>query len=53
MIGKEPHLPYDRTKLSKQMASKADQILLRPQEFYTQHNIETLLGNEVPRVTVY
>ena len=29
------------------MQSKAEQILLRPAEFYAQNNIETILGNEV------
>jgi len=47
LISKEPYLPYDRTKLSKQMTSKADQILLRPKSFFEQNDIETLLGTEV------
>jgi len=33
--------------LSKAMASKPTQILLRPPEFYVQHGIETILGVEV------
>jgi len=47
LIGKEKILPYDRTKLSKAMNSKPDQILLRPAEFFSENNIETLLGVEV------
>ncbi len=47
MIGKEPYLPYDRTRLSKAMSSKAADILLRKPEFFTEHGIETILGTEV------
>jgi NADPH-dependent 2,4-dienoyl-CoA reductase/sulfur reductase-like enzyme len=47
LITKEPYLPYDRTKLSKTMGSKIDQLLLRPKSFYEQNDIETLLGTEV------
>lgn len=34
LIGKENHLPYDRPKLSKNLAATADSIKLRPVEFY-------------------
>jgi NADPH-dependent 2,4-dienoyl-CoA reductase/sulfur reductase-like enzyme/nitrite reductase/ring-hydroxylating ferredoxin subunit len=47
LISKENYLPYDRTKLSKAMSSKASQILLRPPEFFKQYDIETMLGTEV------
>lgn len=47
VIGKEPHLPYDRIKLSKAMTASVESILLRPEEFYKERDIELLLGKEV------
>lgn len=43
LLGAEPDLPYDRTKLSKAyLAGKADdeQLPLRPADFYQRHRIE-------------
>jgi 3-phenylpropionate/trans-cinnamate dioxygenase ferredoxin reductase subunit len=48
LIGKETDLPYDRIKLSKAMTASVDSILLRPESFYQERNIELLLGKEVP-----
>jgi hypothetical protein len=47
VVGKERDLPYDRIKLSKAMTAKVDSILLRPESFYQERNIELLLGKEV------
>jgi len=47
LISKEPHLPYDRIKLSKAMTASVESILLRPESFYKERNIELLLGKEV------
>lgn len=47
MISKEPHLPYDRIKLSKAMTASVDSILLRPESFYTERSIDLQLGKEV------
>jgi apoptosis-inducing factor 3 len=46
LICKEKYLPYDRVKVSKMMDSSPESILLRPQEFYNDSEIETLLGVE-------
>lgn len=47
MICKEKHLPYDRPKLSKNMSSTAESILLRPAQFFIDNNIETKMQVEV------
>jgi len=47
LVSKENVLPYDRPKLSKAMSVTANQILLRPEEFYKDLNIELYLGKEV------
>lgn len=47
LLGAEPDLPYDRTKLSKAyLAGKAqdEQLPLRPADFYQRHRIERLPG---------
>lgn len=48
MISDDHHLPYDRTKLSKPfLAGKQseDQLPLRPESFYRDHNIERLIAS--------
>jgi apoptosis-inducing factor 3 len=50
LVSGEPHLPYDRPKLSKALSSKPDAIALRPIEFYTQNNIKIMLGHRVKRL---
>ncbi|XP_073523796.1 apoptosis-inducing factor 3-like isoform X1 [Phyllobates terribilis] len=40
LLTREKHIPYDRTKLSKAMNSKAVEIYLRPIEFYKEHDLE-------------
>uniref|UniRef100_A0ABM5ENU1 L-amino-acid oxidase n=1 Tax=Pogona vitticeps TaxID=103695 RepID=A0ABM5ENU1_9SAUR len=47
---RENHLPYDRTKLSKEMAVKAEGLYLRPQSFLDAHGIEVWLQKEVVSV---
>nr|CAD7441001.1 unnamed protein product [Timema bartmani] len=50
LVCKEKQLPYDRTMLSKTLDSKIESIQLRTQDFYDNHQIETLLGTEVTEV---
>ena len=47
LAGKEPHVPYQRPPLSKQILMKewaAERCQLRHLEFYAEHNIDLLLG---------
>ncbi|XP_044582298.1 apoptosis-inducing factor 3-like [Cotesia glomerata] len=46
MICKEPVLPYDRIKVSKMMDFDVSKSLLRNQNYYDEHNIETKLDVE-------
>ena len=46
MICKEPVLPYDRIKVSKQMDFDITKTLLRTQQFYDDNHIETMLNVE-------
>lgn len=51
LISKDPHLPYDKTKLSKQFKDmKYEDLLIRPEEYYDEHGIEYLLGREVTNI---
>ncbi|XP_018429030.1 PREDICTED: apoptosis-inducing factor 3-like, partial [Nanorana parkeri] len=50
MVTREKHLPYDRPKLSKAMNAKAEDIYLRPKEFYSQYDIEVWMEKEVVAV---
>ncbi|TPX60053.1 hypothetical protein PhCBS80983_g02086 [Powellomyces hirtus] len=50
VVGKEPYLPIDRTKLSKSLDNTAEKIALRKQEFYTEREIELKIGEEVKSV---
>ncbi|XP_051891917.1 apoptosis-inducing factor 3-like [Pristis pectinata] len=43
---KEQHLPYDRTKLSKNLDISIESILLRKSEFYSTYGIEVLTNKE-------
>ncbi|GAB3378739.1 FAD-dependent oxidoreductase [Spongiibacter taiwanensis] len=50
IIGDEPHLPYHRPPLSKAYfcGEKSDaEILIRPETFYQQNNIDLVLGSRV------
>lgn len=53
MITKEKFFPYDRTKLSKAMNVKVEEIYLRKPEFYSKYNIEILLSKEVYDLFIY
>ncbi len=50
MISKEAHLPYDRPKLSKAMTIEVPKILLRPEQYYRDNDIEVALNTKVERV---
>lgn len=53
LIGEEPRPPYQRPPLSKAYLlgdMSADQLLLRPQSFYADHNIELWLGKRVEAI---
>ena len=47
MVGREPHLPYQRPPLSKQVLKRewsAERCHLRHLEYYQQHDVELRLG---------
>ncbi|WP_141692078.1 NAD(P)/FAD-dependent oxidoreductase [Nocardia brasiliensis] len=47
LLGDEPRLPYDRPPLSKQFVrGETDDTTLRPDEFYTEKQIDVRLGVE-------
>lgn len=46
LVSKENFLPYDRVKLSKNLAITVPEILLRPVDFFEKNGIETVLGDE-------
>lgn len=47
MFSDESVLPYDRTKLSKAVNAPVQNILLRPQSFFDEHQIEIKLNHKV------
>src|SRR6201986_3984346 len=50
VVGDEPYLPYQRPPLSKKYLSGAlerERLVLRPQHFYSEHNVQTHLGRRV------
>jgi 3-phenylpropionate/trans-cinnamate dioxygenase ferredoxin reductase subunit len=54
VVGDEPWLPYQRPPLSKKYLAGAldrDRLVLRPQQFYTEHSIETHLGHRVQEIS--
>jgi NADPH-dependent 2,4-dienoyl-CoA reductase/sulfur reductase-like enzyme/nitrite reductase/ring-hydroxylating ferredoxin subunit len=50
LVSKEAFLPYDRIKLSKNLAITVAEILLRPAEFFEKNDIETILGDEAVKL---
>ncbi|KAI9584226.1 hypothetical protein GQX74_010561 [Glossina fuscipes] len=52
MICKEPHLPYNRTNLTKYPNAKMKQMQFRPKEFYDEYNIEMLLDTEAVKANM-
>jgi 3-phenylpropionate/trans-cinnamate dioxygenase ferredoxin reductase subunit len=54
VVGDEPWLPYQRPPLSKKFLAGAlerDRLVLRPQQFYTEHSVETHLGRRVKEIS--
>jgi NADPH-dependent 2,4-dienoyl-CoA reductase/sulfur reductase-like enzyme len=50
MITREKHLPYDRPNLSKdylQGNAEPGWLPLRPEGFFSEHDIEVMLGKEI------
>jgi 3-phenylpropionate/trans-cinnamate dioxygenase ferredoxin reductase subunit len=48
LVGAEPHPPYERPALSKELLAGArDDVALRPDGFWDEHEIELLLGRHV------
>jgi len=50
MFCKEPHLPYDRQQLSKQMEKTAADLQLRPAEFFKERDIEVVLDTAITKL---
>jgi len=53
MIGEEPYLPYQRPPLSKKFLAgeiSPDRLLLRPESFYADHNIDVRVSTRVTNV---
>jgi 3-phenylpropionate/trans-cinnamate dioxygenase ferredoxin reductase subunit len=53
MVGREPHLPYQRPPLSKQVLKRewsAERCHLRHLEYYQQHDVELRLGRFAVRL---
>ncbi|GAA5842177.1 hypothetical protein JCM9279_002809 [Rhodotorula babjevae] len=50
VISKEPHLPCDRTKISKALISDSSKLLLRSQAFYDKLKAEFVLDTEATKL---
>lgn len=50
LLNREAALPYDRTKLSKNMAAEVEGLVLRKEEWFAKHGIAVRLGVEVKAV---
>lgn len=52
LIGEEPHRPYERPPLSKEIlkGDPPEKAFLRPESFYPEHDIELLLGARVTNI---
>jgi 3-phenylpropionate/trans-cinnamate dioxygenase ferredoxin reductase subunit len=54
VVGDEPWLPYQRPPLSKKFLAGAlerDRLVLRPQQFYAEHSVDTHLGRRVKEIS--
>jgi 3-phenylpropionate/trans-cinnamate dioxygenase ferredoxin reductase subunit len=54
VVGDEPWLPYQRPPLSKKYLAGAldrERLVLRPQQFYTDHSVDTHLGRRVREIS--
>jgi 3-phenylpropionate/trans-cinnamate dioxygenase ferredoxin reductase subunit len=50
LVGEEPWLPYQRPPLSKKYLAGAlerERLTIRPEKFFTEHNVQTHLGRRV------
>lgn len=53
VIAGEPHYPYQRPPLSKEVMQGKDEpssVFLNPREWYSEHNIDVLTGNAVTAI---
>jgi 3-phenylpropionate/trans-cinnamate dioxygenase ferredoxin reductase subunit len=53
LIGEEPHLPYERPALSKELLAgkrSPEQLVLRGEEYFAEQQIELVLGRRVERI---
>lgn len=50
MLSKEAHLPYDRVVLSKNLDKTAEQLMLRPPDFFAKTDIEVMQNATVTKV---
>jgi 3-phenylpropionate/trans-cinnamate dioxygenase ferredoxin reductase subunit len=53
LVGEEPWLPYQRPPLSKKFLSGAmerEKLLIRPQNFYMEHRVQTHLGRRAVEI---
>ena len=51
LVGDEPHAPYERPALSKQLlAGERDDVALRPDAFWGEQRIELVLGRRVEEI---
>mmetsp|Transcript_91000 Transcript_91000/g.199350 ORF Transcript_91000/g.199350 Transcript_91000/m.199350 type:complete len:632 (+) Transcript_91000:62-1957(+) len=50
MLTKEPHLPYDRVMLSKNIEATASSLQLRPDDFFEKYDIEVVREATVTKV---
>lgn len=50
MVSEEDTVPYDRTKLSKAMNTKVDEIFIRSKEYLSAANIEIMLSKKVTKL---
>ncbi|GAA5897109.1 uncharacterized protein JCM6883_006583 [Sporobolomyces salmoneus] len=50
VVSKEPHLPIDRTKISKALIADASKIALRSADFYKKLEVEFVLDTEATSV---
>lgn len=53
IIGEETHIPYQRPPLSKKYATgdmALEQLMLRPESWYKDNNVEMLCGNRVEEI---
>lgn len=44
VVTREPHLPIDRTKISKSLISDPEKLALRKPDFYKKQKVEFVLG---------